>query len=239
MAPFPERPWYQQSPIKIRPDSTYYAPELAPLAFDYPTVLGTLDGQNFIVDRGSGASVQFDGMTCPLQRVHFHAPSEHVVAGERADLEVHLVHEIPQYPEAYASAYLVVAVLLSVGPATARAGASALPLGEWLQRRLSARPGAPQPANPGDNPMPRPPADPLSLPLPDFLPVDLAYYRYEGSLTTAPFDELVTWIVLRERAALDDERTLKIELSTLLGMRLVQPLDRRYVLRSFDALPPT
>ena len=33
------------------------------------------------------------------------------------------------------------------------------------------------------------------------LPGDLSHYRYEGSLTTEPFNEFVSWVVLRDKVA--------------------------------------
>ena len=68
----------------------------------------------------------------------------------------------------------------------------------------------------------------------DYLPDDTRhYYRYEGSLTTPPYTEDVSWVVLRDPLLLPEH-----EVATLIerygaDARLPQPLNRRFVLANF------
>ena len=45
------------------------------------------------------------------RKVHFHNPSEHTLDSVTADLEAHLIHQVPGYPIDYPSALIVVGVL--------------------------------------------------------------------------------------------------------------------------------
>ncbi|MDC0715767.1 carbonic anhydrase family protein [Nannocystis bainbridge] len=203
----------QQSPIKLLTTKSYYAPELRPLEFKYTEVPGTLAGEEFVLDHGGPAChVVFDGMKCPLRKLHFHAPSEHRIDGVISELELHLVHEILEYPDAYPSAYLIVGVMLSLAPAKA---GPAQPLGPWLRGHFDARAGGRQEHR----------VDPTI-----YLPQDRAYFRYEGSRTTGEHEEVVTWTLLRDPMQVKGPAPLLLDPET---DRLVQPLMRRYVLRNF------
>ena len=204
----------QQSPIKLQTLKSYYAPELKPIEFQYTKVSGVLEGEEFVLDRaGPGCRVVFDGMECPLRKLHYHAPGEHRIDGVTADLELHLVHEIREYPDEYPSAYLIVAVMLT--PKTTKAG-PAQALGPWLRGHFDARAGAARQTYEVDPSI--------------YLPAERAYFRYEGSRTTGDHEEYVTWIVLQSPQDIEGPGPLKLEPESA---RIVQPLMRRYVLRSF------
>jgi carbonic anhydrase len=67
-----------------------------------------------------------------------------------------------------------------------------------------------------------------------FLPADTSrYYRYEGSLTTPPYEENVSWVIYKEPLLLP-----KPELNELIKLfrhpaRLPQGLNRRFLLANF------
>ena len=65
------------------------------------------------------------------------------------------------------------------------------------------------------------------------LPGDLSHYRYEGSLTTEPFNEFVSWVVLRDKVAVKAGDIKPITAHAQHDARPTQPLNRRFVLRSF------
>jgi carbonic anhydrase len=116
----------------------------------------------------AGSALELDGHRYELIQVHAHAPSEHTIDGRRFPAEMHLVHQ-------HASGQLaVLAVLLDEGA-----------------ENPDLRPLLP-PFPDGDREEPLPAAiPPMTL-----LPVSLATYRYEGSLTTPPCTEGVRWLVL-------------------------------------------
>jgi carbonic anhydrase len=199
---------------------------LPPLKIKYPKVLsGKVEEHNVMISPSTDACVKYQGHTCPLLKLHFHAPSEHLVDGKPAAYEVHFVHRIPGFAENHPSAYLVLGVLMEArrpaGAAEARGPRRQVSLKEMVSREWSS---------PGEN-------DTVCFRTAGLLPPAhqcTDYYRYEGSLTTAPYDELVSWVVLRERGALDTPHEIEIENETHHTARPVQPPNRRFVLRNFS-----
>lgn len=219
----------QQSPIAIRTPSTYRAVGLErTLTVHYPNTAlpGRYQGDDFYFD--DPPRMHLDGKLARLERIHYHHRSEHTIDGKDFDFEVHLVNTLSR-PEDAATA-VVLAVFFSIASTTAagQEGPPSCPLsakdlvmglGSWRARH---------PAKEADPCGERPHVNPRA-----FLPPDLhRFFRYEGSLTTAPFDQVVHWVVFRgptdvPRGDIDD-------LPEPEHAREVQPLDRRYILRSFD-----
>ncbi len=205
----------QQSPIKIITKEAYYSPDLAPLVFRYQKVSGRLKGHDLILDRdGPPCFCVFEGMDCRLLKLHFHAPAEHRIDGPAQNLELHLVHEITEYPDQYPSAYLVVGILLHPTCHSAPRP-EPLSLTPWLAEHVKTSRGK---------------GGEISLDPSVYLPDDQAYFRYEGSLTTGDFDELVAWVVLRDVKEIRTASPLELDPE---AARLVQPIARRFVLKSF------
>ena len=106
------------------------------------------------------------GTRFELEQFHFHHPSEHTLDGAHYPLEVHFVHHGPT------GALLVLGVLVTEGapnPAL-RVLFDHLPHGHDATR--------------------------LSIDPELLIPADRHYLTYDGSLTTPPCTEGVTWIVL-------------------------------------------
>lgn len=215
--------WLQQSPVDL--GMAIYAPNLPALTFDYNhLVSGHFESdENFKIDAPWLASVQYNGVTCPLVKLHFHDPSEHAVAGVRTPFEAHLVHLVPSIVESALPSYLVVGVFFDE-PGPPKRSNRARPvvhasLAEaarswWFKKsasRFSIRPEVLLPSTGRQN-----------------------FYRYEGSLTTPPYGENVSWFVLKKHALLDTPIELTMEQATAHPPRPLQPLNRRFVLRNFN-----
>ena len=147
--------------------------DLPALTFDYGTAATEIlhNGHTIQVPFPAGNAVTVDGRSYGLKQFHFHAPSEHHVAGRSYPLEAHLVHADS------GGGLLVVGVFFEQGPtnpALARL---------WVH----------MPPVAGET-------HPLAAPLlPSLLlPMERDSYRFTGSLTTPPCSEGVQWIVLRE-----------------------------------------
>jgi carbonic anhydrase len=169
----------EQSPIDIEP----HASKATPIAFHYkPTAATVVDnGHTLQVNLAAGSSIEIDGRVFDLLQFHFHAPSEHTIAGEHYPLEVHLVHQGPTGKLA------VIGVLYDVG-ADSRPLAALWP---------------PWPRKVGVADKLAKPFDPTSL-----LPETRTVHRYAGSLTTPPCSEGVLWNVMR-RTPSDGRRHLE------------------------------
>ena len=242
-ADMPQMSWPQQSPIDI--SKTYFAPELLPVVFKYPAkITGKIDDPksehpNFIVNQSCGAVLQFEGMDCPLAKIHFHSPSEHKLNHQQYKFEIHLVHKIPLFPDDFSSAYVVVGVLfdppVTKKPKRLPASSEKPHAFEDFIRKI----GLPESniakalhswdltAEKGDQ---------QSIDPEKFLPPAgkrESHYRYEGSLTTPTYSEFVSWVVLKEIVKLAGSEEFKFENETQQHARDCQPINRRFILRSF------
>ncbi len=73
----------------------------------------------------------------------------------------------------------------------------------------------------------------ISVNASDLLPKDHSYYHYFGSLTTPPYTEGVSWIILKTPIEVSEEQIEKFR--SVMGFnnnRPVQPLNKRFVLES-------
>jgi carbonic anhydrase len=162
-----------QSPVDILTEHVDVV-ELEPLVFDYgQTPLQIVNNGYTIQVNVSGESTLTLGERhFSVAQFHFHGPSEHLVDGLHAAMELHLVHRDE------AGLPGVVGVLIQPGAANAEL----------------AKAWAHMPAQVGKV------ADvsTVQISLPGLLPKDRAAYRYLGSLTTPPCTEGVSWFVLAE-----------------------------------------
>jgi carbonic anhydrase len=191
-----------QSPIDIRGAKTA---DLTPIKFDYkPSVLKIIDnGHTVQINYASGSSIEVSGVRYELLQFHFHLPSEEKVEGKSHAMVAHLVHRNADGKLA------VVAVLLDKG------GSSEMI--DTLWKNIPAEKGKEREV--GD----------LMIDATRLLPDNKAYYTYQGSLTTPPCSEGVTWFVLKiptKISAGDIEAFRKLY---PLNARPVQPLNGRVV----------
>ncbi|WP_164519701.1 carbonic anhydrase [Nocardioides ferulae] len=161
-----------QSPVDLTGTEPVTLPDPA---LDYPaSAVEVLDnGHTYQVTpmADGAATMRFEGRTWQLLQWHVHTPSEHLVDGEPAAAEIHLVHQ-----EAGGD-LAVLGVLVEEGAASAA-----------VQPVLDALPTAE-----GDTSSV---TDPVRLR--GLLPRALGTVRYAGSLTTPPCTEGVRWLVATE-----------------------------------------
>ena len=117
----------------------------------------------------STSTMTVDGKTYQLVQFHLHTHSEHLINGEAAALELHLVHQDQQGNLA------VVGVMLENGA-----------INNDLQTVFAS-----MPQQVGTN------TAIGTINASNFLPANRSYYGYQGSLTTPPCSEGVKWIVLK------------------------------------------
>lgn len=170
-----------------------------------PTPLRILNnGHTIQLNYDEGSSMTVEGETFQLLQFHFHAPSEHAVNGELADLELHMVHRNDD------GELGVVGVLMNAGDEN-------LALREiWqnMPRDVSAERVR----------------DRNVINVRDFLPRSANYYRYMGSLTTPPCSEGVNWFVMSDPIEVSREQVEAF--SGVIGPnnRPVQEVNNRLVL---------
>lgn len=153
-------------------------------------------------------SINLDGKNFELQGFHFHTPSEHTVKNSSYPMELHLVHQNPEDGTRAVLGVFIDGKGHSESPDST--GMQAFLNDFETESSVNIQP---------------------SVLLPESTD---QFYRYEGSLTTPGYDENVSWVVMKEPLHLAPD-TLQ-ELSQKFGhsAREVQPLNRRYVLSTFQ-----
>ncbi|XP_029447461.1 carbonic anhydrase 3-like [Rhinatrema bivittatum] len=241
---FPLAEGSRQSPVELQTRHIKHDSCLHPLhiIYDPGSIQSVLNNGNtcrFVFDDSNDKSVLKGGPlhgVYRLQQFHFHwgssddHGSEHVVDGEKYAAELHLVHwnklygsynEAVKHPDGVA----ILAIFVKIGKARPQLN---LVLGALDYIKTKGKK-----ADFTD-------FDPLTL-----FPMSRDYWTYQGSLTTPPCEECVTWIILREPITVSSEQMEKfrsiyynIENEPPCPMvdnwRPPQPLKGREIKASFD-----
>lgn len=196
-----------QSPVNLD-SKTEVEAELSPLTLAYQAggneVLN--NGHTIQVKYEPGSTLTLDGHAYELKQFHFHSPSENQFDGKNYPMEVHLVHADKDGNLA------VVAVMFEEG-AEANAGLKQF----WPQMPKEAEKTV---------------ALTDKVDVSALLPADHDYYRFNGSLTTPPCTEGVTWLVMKQPVvATADQVKIFADIMGHPNNRPVQPLDARVVMK--------
>ena len=195
----------QQSPIDLH---DAIKSQLPPVQIDWKTGEATVlnNGRTIQVNVPEGSTIQIGGVTSRLTQFHFHGPSEHAVNGKRFAMEAHFVHTQAN------GDITVLAVFLTPGGQNA--------LFSTIMR------AAPQKAD--GKSTTRGDIDPAAL-----LPRSRQNtWRYHGSLTTPPCSQTVDWVLFEEPVSVAQADIDRFHAIFAMNARPVQPLNRRFVLRS-------
>jgi carbonic anhydrase len=176
------------------------------VAFDYKNGTSEIlnNGHTVQVNYVPGSTITLDGRAYELKQFHFHAPSENTINGKHFPMEGHFVHQDKDGKLA------VVAVMFTDGAAN--------PAIASLWKELPAKEGEKHAL-----------ATPLNAA--DLLPAERHYYRFEGSLTTPPCSEGVSWLV--ETTPVSASKAQVAAYTTAMGHpnnRPVQPINSRQVI---------
>lgn len=193
----------QQSPLNISGAIKAVLPDLKIDWKKGGTILN--NGHTIQVKVPAGSTLTRGDKVYELQQYHFHAPSEHLVEGRNFPMEVHFVHK-----HAETGTLGVLGVFLVAG----------------AENATFANLAAAFPAKRGEE-VPSGESDPNEL-----LPSKLAYWAYEGSLTTPPCSEIVDWMVAMEPIEVDVGDIKKFTALYSMNARPALVTNRRYVLSS-------
>jgi carbonic anhydrase len=162
------------------------------------------NGHTIQINYAPGSTLSVGDKTYRLKQFHFHHPREEHIDGKIYPLVGHLVHSDDQ-------GYLaVIAILFEEGSANS--------LIESLWKNIPADKGKAQ-----DVPS-------VSVNLQEFLPRDLGYFTFTGSLTTPPCSEGVTWYVLPSHPTLSKEQIATFAQIYHVNARPIQPTSSRILL---------
>ncbi|WP_419941128.1 carbonic anhydrase [Candidatus Palauibacter sp.] len=157
------------------------------------------NGHTIRVNMAEGSSIVLEGRQFSLVQFHFHLPSEHTVDGAASAMEVHFVHAAEEGDLA------VIGVFMEAGDADAT-----------IQSLWEAIP------SPDESPAAVGVLDPGTL-----LPGGRGYFRYQGSLTTPPCSEVVSWVVMTESISVSQAQVDAFAALYPMNARPVQPLNGR------------
>jgi carbonic anhydrase len=221
----------QQSPVKIITAEAFpikFGSDY--LQFHYSKALpGKFGGDNFNVDPPGNKedhtpwTITVGGTQWLIRKIHIHKKAEHLLDSDTPrPFECHMLHSAADDPAATGDK-LVIGVF-TVPRAKAPRKKSIRLLNEKLCAAMQVKGGTTC-------------CEMVHALDPDeFLPIKAKrskWYRYEGSLTSWPFTEDVTWIVMREDAHVVTADFNEIDKGAEQEERPVFPLNRRFVLRSF------
>ncbi len=190
----------EQSPVDI--------PSQAPvnssgLTIKYqPSALNILNnGHTIQANYDSGSAIEVEGQTYELLQFHFHIPSEHRFDGSQSDMELHFVHKT------YEGATAVIGVPLESGePNAVLADIWAnLPEEEAEEQTIEG----------------------VTINADEMLPSSRDYVKLDGSLTTPPCTEGVSWLVMQRAVEVSEDQIDAFEEIFPLNARPVQPLNER------------
>jgi len=192
-----------QSPIDI---TGSLASSIEPIDIHYqPTHLNVLNnGHTIQVNYDPGSYIMVEGKKFNLLQFHFHSPSEHTVNGKHYLMEMHLVHKSKDGELA------VIGVLMRTGKTN-----SAL---QKIWDNLPAH-------------INKEKKTAVALNVLDLMPpVDRAFHRYNGSLTTPPCSEGIMWSIFPAEMEVSQSQADKFLSLIKANNRPVQPLHARKVL---------
>lgn len=194
----------QQSPIDLA--SAMPASATPPQVNWLPAKGGMVvnNGHTIEVDVDGAGGVEINGVNYALKQFHFHHPSEHTVNGKSFPLELHLVNQAAD------GRLAVISVLFLEGTPS--------PALDMIWATAPAKEAKAAVA--------------FQIDPAKFLPESTGAFRYEGSLTTPPCSENVTWTVMAQPQTVSASQVAAFSTLFPNNARPVQPLNRRYVLKT-------
>ena len=193
-----------QSPVDL---SGFTQAELKPLSIQYKAGGQEVvnNGHTIQVNYAPGSTLNVEGHVYELKQFHFHTPSENTIEGKFYPMEMHLVHVDKEGNIA------VIGVMFFEGE-----------MNNELAKAWSVMPK--------DHDKTATAASTIDANA--LLPKRHDYYRFNGSLTTPPCTEGVTWVVMKEPVTVSSAQVEAFaEVMHHPNNRPVQPLNARTVLK--------
>ncbi len=171
-----------------------------------PCPLSVLNnGHTIQVNTAAGCSITLDGKAYRMKQFHFHHPSEHLIDGRAQAMEAHFVHVANDGDVAVLGVFMV--------PGEPH---------DTVETVWQVMPRAPGLIETDAAIMPQ-----------TLLPSRHGFWRYAGSLTTPPCDEIVTWTVYADPIEISADQIRRFAAIFPNNARPAQTLNRRFLLRNF------
>ncbi len=199
---YPDASGSEQSPIDIPAGTLTHDADIV-FKYDSSALNIVNNGHSIKIDYDIGSTIEVEDNTYKLLQFHFHSLSEHTIAGEHSDMEMHLVHQSDE------GEYAVVGVMLDEGTEENDAYAE-------MWSYLPAEAGEVGETIKG-----------VTVNAVDLLPDVRTYYRYDGSFTTPPCTEGVNWFLMDTPVELSATQIDAFKEIYSNNYRPVQPLNDR------------
>lgn len=172
----------RQSPIDLIESEIEFV-DATDIAFNYQ-ILESLtiedNGHTIEIKVPAGNTITLEERDFELAQFHFHAPSEHTIAGSAVAMEMHMVHSHSD------GKVVVLSLLIQEGEPNAAFADIFAQLPEHQHQPVEITGIA---------------IDPLA-----FFPESSTTVRYDGSLTTPPCSEIVRWVIFAEPIQLGSDQ---------------------------------
>lgn len=193
-----------QSPIDIV-GATGKAIANPKVAYANSKVIVENNGHTVQANALAGSSITVGGVKSELLQMHFHAPAENIIAGLRAPVDVHFVHQAAD------GKLTVIGVMLKVG---SQRNAGWQPMVRVLRMQNISTASEASEAT-------------ATFDWAAMLPKDRRSFRFAGSLTTPGCTEGVSWIVMKQPVLLSAAQMAAFKGAYDNNARPVQPLNGR------------
>ncbi len=191
----------KQSPIDIRETKKEKLPKIN-FNYEKSKLKVINNGHTIKVKYDKGSYIKYEDKRCDLLQFHFHTPSEHLIKGRAFPMEVHFVHKCDD------GNLLVIGVMMKQGKENKTIKDIWAVMPEEVGKSVESD---------------------IKINAKNLLPKKRTYYTYEGSLTTPPCSEGVTWIVMKEGIEVSKSQIEKFRKLYDMNSRPVQPLNDRVV----------
>ncbi len=193
----------RQSPININTNNVVHGENLISPKFYYnKTKVSIINNAHTVQFNVNGNNkVNFNGKDYKLLQFHYHALSEHTINNRHNPLEVHFVHKYNDID------YAVLGIMFIEGKEN-----------ELFKKYLDEFP-----IESGEYD-----SDEM-IELLSLLPNNKSYYLYDGSLTTPPCTEIVSWYILKNPLEASKEQIKEFSKILNKNYRKVLPLNGRTI----------
>lgn len=193
-----------QSPIDL---TNFTEAELEPIHFNYTGLVTEIahTGHAIQANYTAGSTIKVSGKVFTLQRIDFHAPSEHLVNGGQIPVEGHFIHTDNDGNIA------IIAVMYTLG----NEHPELKKIWQQMPTQAGKKVGMTSQVRAGT-----------------LMPENKEYYRVNGSLTTPPCTEGVLWMVMKNPVPVGEKQIKKlVQALKHPNNRPVQPINARLILQ--------
>ena len=202
-----------QSPVNIIPPPTSSSSKLLTFQWGKSGTHIVNNGHTIQFNYDDGSTIKMQGGTFKLLQFHFHAGSEHTVNGKQARAEIHFVHQ-----------NMATGKLAVVGVFVDTVGVK--DASPFFDKFLEHLPHAAGETYTDDAEVFH-----AQMLMPDSYNqwYKQRFWYYQGSLTTPPCSEIVSWFVMKDRVRVTSEQMHEFEELLHENYRPAQPLFSRVV----------